>query len=404
MDFRVLAYNRANSTVFILEYNPAVAKPNYTHYCFYMRMTQAKIHLSHLIHNLKTIKNHLQHNNRPLISAAVKSNAYGHDIRIITKSLLRAGIDSFVVANIHEAILLREFGVNLPIYLLSIPHPDEFPELIINGITPMIDDVTLAHMLDKAAAAAHKVIKVHMKIDTGMGRIGCLPERAVDLRASIDACANLEYTGTATHMSSADVDPAFTEEQLHRFKQCCDGIDQTGYSLGMIHVANSATSLRFSHLLDEISTMVRIGIALYGYNPSTDTSLDLLPVMELSSYVVAIKRVPKNHPISYGVEYRTKQETSIAVIPAGYGDGIPRSLGNKGTVYINGHCFPIVGRLCMDHCMVDIGDAPIQRYAPVTLFGPQKGAPTAIDVAKLCNTIPYEITCGISTTVPRVAV
>ncbi len=369
-----------------------------------MRMTQAKIHLSNLIGNLRSIKKLIRKKSNALISAAVKSNAYGHDIRIVTKSLLRAEVDSFVVANTHEALLLREFGVNLPIYLCSLPHPNEFPDLIAHSVIPMIDDIGLAQNLDKAARNAHKKIQVHMKIDTGMGRIGCLPKNALELRKKIEFCRHLEYSGTATHMSSADSNKKFTEEQCAIFRDTCDMIRQSGHSLGMIHIANSATTLQYTQSIKDISHMVRIGLMLYGYSPVADTTIPLKPVMELSSHIVSIKRMPKDSSISYGAEFKTKKETSIAIIPCGYGDGIPRILGNKGSVSIRGTRYPIVGRLCMDHLMVDIGSDPIPRYTPVTIFGPDQGAPTALDIARLCNTIPYEITCGISTTVPRIAV
>jgi alanine racemase len=257
---------------------------------------------------------------------------------------------------------------------------------------------------------------VHLKVDTGMGRVGCLPEEAAELAACIASHPSLEHAGTATHLavsdSQASEDVRYTREQLTRFRAAVEGIRRSGLNPGLLHAANSGAVLFHE---DAWFDMVRPGILLYGYAGKAASGLIRAePVMELRTQIVFIKRVKAGETVSYGRIWTASRDTVIATIPVGYGDGLPRCLtggeprasrsaegSGNFSVRIRDIMYPLAGRICMDQCMVDLGpDADIQRWEEVTVFG--GNAPDAADLAERIGTIPYEITCGINKRVPRV--
>jgi alanine racemase len=257
--------------------------------------------------------------------------------------------------------------------------------------------------LASEAAKRRKPVQVHLKVDTGMGRIGCQPDEAPELAERIDSADWLELSGVCTHFPVADTaDREFTAWQLDRFRACVDGIRSRGIDPATLHAANSGAILDHPQ---SAFRMVRPGIMLYGYYPSHEQArnLALKPVMELLSKVVFLKKVPRGTGISYGLTHRVERDTTIATIPAGYADGYNRLLSNRGQVCIRGRRYPIVGRVCMDQTMVDVGpDSEVELYDEVILFGPHPPAPDAEEIAGLMQTIPYEVTCLISRRVPRV--
>ena len=348
------------------------------------------------------------------ICVSIKADAYGHGAAAIARASLAAGASCFAVARVQEGEALREEGIDASILLFSQPLPEEIPEIVKNRLIPLVSDGEFAAMLDKAAATAGVRLPVHLKIDTGMGRMGCLPSEALAVARHIAACAALEYAGTATHLAVADsaapADRAYTERQIACFNGALDGIRAAGLNPGIVHAANSGTIILHPEAWFD---MVRPGILLYGYKaveeadggPATPglamPPLRVEPVMELRTNVVLIKQVKKGETISYGRTWAAPQDTEVAVLPVGYADGLPRLVSNGWQAVIGGKPYPLVGRICMDQCMADLGPASeVRRWDEAVLFGGP--ALSAAVLAGRTGTIPYEITCNINKRVTRV--
>ena len=372
-----------------------------------MRATRALIHLENLRMNIRTLKKRIGPAVR--ICMAVKADAYGHGSIPIVRTALQEGVGSFGVATIEEAAELRSAGITAPVILFSLTTPEEFPAIAEYGLEPFVADMRTLKAVGLEAAKVKRKIGVHIKIETGMGRIGCSPDDAFELCTIAENSPWLTLAGICTHFPGADEeDPSFTRNQLEIFRKTITGIRERGIRSGLVHAANSAAALRFQ---DTSFDMIRPGIVLYGYPPGNSglsagdeqTAQPFLPVMELESSLVFLKRVEAGIAVSYGMTYRSERETIIATVPLGYADGFNRSLSNRGSVFLNGKAYPVAGRVCMDQFMVDLGpENPAERYDRVTIFGPDPAGPNAQTLAELCGTIPYEITCGISRRVPRV--
>ena len=377
-----------------------------------MKATRAVIHLDNFLRNFRAIQGRIGPNRT--ICVPVKADAYGHGAVAIAQASLAAGASCLAVADVEEGAILRNEGISAPILLFSQPLPAEIPGILENRLIPFVSDGEFIEMLDKAAAAGIR-LPVHLKINTGMGRTGCQPDEAAVLAKKLDASAALEYAGTATHLavsdSAAPGDIAFTKEQIARFGRVLDAIKAAGVSPGIVHAANSGAVILHPEAWFD---MVRPGIALYGYKTieETDVSaalslhmslspLRLEPVMELRTNVVFIRRVKKGETVSYGRTWTAGQDTAIGVLPVGYADGLPRLVSNKWQAVIGGKTYPLVGRICMDQCMVDLGsDSKVSRWDEAVVFG--GCAPDAAELARRIGTIPYEITCNINKRVPRV--
>ena len=368
-----------------------------------MRATQATIYLDHLKHNINAIRKILD----PLmnICMAVKADAYGHGAIEISKAALHSGVDCFGVATIKEGIALREAGITCPVILFSLPLPEEIPSLFYYQIMPVVASRDIVNLLNQEGKQDNFILEVHLKIDTGMGRIGCLPDEALNIARLIDESEYLTLNGICTHFAGSDMrDNQFAREQAQIFEKIILDMKAAGINTGIIHAANSGAVIDMPGVAFD---MVRPGILMYGYYPSgeQDRSIDVKPVMELKTKITFIKKVPPDTPISYGMTYRTKETTHIATIPVGYGDGYSRLLSNQGKVFIRGKQYPIAGRVCMDQSMIDLGPSTdVELYDEVILFGPGAGVPDAEDIANLMGTIPYEVTCLITKRVPRVYV
>lgn len=366
-----------------------------------MRATQAIIHLDHFRANFRAVQERIGPQGR--ICVPVKAGAYGHGAAPIARAALEAGAACLAVATAREGAELREQGISAPVLLFSQLREEEIPEIIAAGLVPFVSDSGFAAALNQAAAAKGTRLPVHLKIDTGMGRLGCSPAAAPGLARFIANCAALEYAGTATHLAAADSaasgDIAYTRQQLARFREALNGIRAAGLDPGTVHAANSGGVLFHP---DSWFDLVRPGILLYGYLPPCNAGLPpVKPVMELRTNVVFIQKVSKGETISYGRTWAAPQDTTIGVLPAGYADGLPRLASNRWQVSIRGGLYTLVGRICMDQCMVDLGPAPeVRRWDEASIFG--GSAPDASVLAERIGTIPYEITCGISRRVPRV--
>jgi alanine racemase len=365
-----------------------------------MRATRAIIYLNRLIGNIQAVRQRV--GGERLICMPVKADAYGHGSVWVAKTALEAGVQYLAVATVNEGIRLRKAEISAPILLLSIPQPEELPDMVANNLSPLITDREFAADTAKAAARAGRRLQVHLKIDTGMGRVGVVPKDASSLADFIASQASLLYAGTATHLavsdSRAEADIQFTQAQLARFRNALEAIKQAGIDPGIVHAANSGGVLLHE---DSWFNMVRPGIILYGYSPlgKDDTTLKVKPVMELRSRIAFIKKINEGETVSYGRRWTAPEDSWIGTIPLGYADGLPRALENF-SVQIRDKLYPLAGRVCMDQCMVDLGnDTDIRRWEEVTLFGI---SPSAADIAEKVGTIPYEVTCNISRRVPRI--
>jgi len=357
----------------------------------------------------------------------VKANAYGHGALQIAKKSLELGAYCLGVATVTEGVNLRKNGIEAPILLLSQALPDEIPDIIKAKLTPFISDTEFATILNNKNPNKKVKIQVHIKIDSGMGRIGCSTKEAVTLARHINSCPGLKLTGTATHLAVADSanirDIEYTNQQLSRFKKAVTAIKSAGINPGIVHAANSGGIILHP---DSWLDMVRPGILLYGYKAVQEYELPLAsmkkliksktlmvePVMELRSSVVLIKKVKKGESVSYGRTWIAEKDTFIAILPVGYADGLPRLTSNKWQVVIKDEAYPLIGRVCMDQCCIDLGPKPaVQRWDEAIIFGKNiipedQNAPVIMQdadtLADLTGTIPYEITCGINNRVPRV--
>lgn len=371
-----------------------------------MRATRAIIHLDNLQYNIKQIKKKLK--TRTQICLPVKADAYGHGAVRVAVAAIRAGVSYLAVASIPEAVELREAGIIAPIISLSLPVPEEIPQLLNYNIQPLVIDEEFINGLNRAALMVNKKAGVHLKIDTGMTRIGCTPAEAVKLAMQINRAEGLCLKGVCTHFAVSDSikeeNIIYTKKQLALFKKAVSEIKKTGLDTGLVHAANSGAVLQYPEAHFD---MVRPGILAYGYPPSDDLStlIDLKPVMELVTQVVLIKKIEKGTTVSYDRRWTAEYDTYIATLPIGYADGLIRSLSPGLCVRIGKEFFPIVGRICMDQCLIDLGATPwVQRWDEVCIFGASSEKiknNSACTLAQIAGTIPYELTCGINKRVPR---
>lgn len=369
-----------------------------------MHPTRAIIHLGNLAHNIEEIRRLVGAHRR--ICVPVKADAYGHGAIRIARELLVEGVSHLAVATVSEAAALRAADITAPILLFGLVIPEEYPLLVQTGCEAFVADKDQIAGLALQAKQMNTSLAVHLKIDTGMGRIGCVPQEAPSLaRYILDS--GLSLAGVATHLPVADSakpqDIDFTHAQIKRFTDAVTSIRDVGIDPGIVHAANSGGILQYP---ESWLDMVRPGIIVYGYpsDPSSLTghTIELKPVMKLETRVVHMKKVQKGTSISYGRTWTAERDTVIATLPVGYGDGLARSLSNRLTVRIAETDYPIVGRICMDQCMIDVGPEPaVRRWDTAVIFGPGHGADA---LARMIDTIPYEITCSIAPRVPRVYV
>ena len=372
-----------------------------------MRATKAIIHLDRVRDNIKTVREHLGGETR--LCMPVKADAYGHGALRVAEEALRCGVEYLAVATVDEGLELRGAGISAPVLLFSQPLREELEEAARAELIPFIADRDAAAFFAEAvrkAAGAKRKGKVFLKIDSGMGRMGCGPEEAAELAAFIAGLPELEYAGTATHLAvsdSAETDAVeYTRLQLSRFNGALEQIRGRGISPGIVTAANTGATV--SHR-EGWYDMARPGILLYGYPPDgVEPRLAMRPVMELESAVVIIKRIGRGMSVSYGRTWTAERDTTIGILPLGYGDGLPRRLSGNLSVVIGERTYPVVGRICMDQCMVDLGPDPeVERFAVASVFGGEKeGSLDAAELARRTGTIPYEITCGIAKRVPRI--
>jgi len=359
----------------------------------------AEIDLDACVENYRKIKKIVQGKK---IMIAIKADAYGHGAVEIARILEEEGACMFGVADVEEGIDLREKGnIKTDIIVLS-PMPYNFTDALFEyNLIPTITEKAFALLLSEKAKKLNKKIKVHVEIDTGMGRTGIDEKNALSFIEEIYNLEGIEIQGVFTHFPSADNDKEFTSQQIERFEKITEKIKKINSGI-IIHAANSAGLINFkeSHF-----DMVRPGLSIYGINPNgTENKITLKPVMKLFTRIVNLRNMEKGKTVSYNRTYTLPRNSKIAVLSVGYGDGYPRSLSNKGEVIVNGTRAKIVGVVCMDLTMVDVSHVKNSKIGEkVILIGEEgKERITAKDVAEWAGTIPYEIITRISRRVPRI--
>lgn len=359
----------------------------------------ATVDLSALAHNVAQVRQRLLSPSE--ILAVVKADAYGHGAVVISQTLVQLGIPRLGVATLQEGIALREAGIRAPILVMGALFANQFSDMIAHRLTPVVYDRETAAGFAGCAGSKSEPYPVHVKVDTGMGRLGLSPEEVLSLLQSSSFRGPLRVEGLMTHLADADSqDSSYTRTQITRFSSVVTQLKAAGVQVPLVHAANSAAILCHpsAHF-----TVVRPGIMLYGYHttPLRDDALELKPVLTLTTNVVQVRRVAPGESVSYNRTFIASRPSRIAVLPIGYADGYSRALSNRGAVLIGGRRAPVVGRVCMDMTMVDVTDIPeVKPGHEAVLIGRQGNMQiTAADLAAWLSTIPYEVLCSIG---PRV--
>lgn len=362
------------------------------------RPTRIRVDLDVLSHNLGRIRAHVG----VPVMGIVKANAYGHGLVPVARQLEADGVDQLGVAFVEEGIALRQAGLACPILVLGGIFGRQVARFLAHDLEITVSSLDKLRQVEEAAQAMRRRATVHLKIDTGMERIGV---HSYSSRAFIEAAAASRWCsikGIYSHLACADdPDAPMTALQLERFMEACAHFERIGAPMPLRHLANSGGVLHFPQTwLD----MVRPGIALYGVlpDPASRRTIDLCPAMSLVSQVVYFKVVRAGNPVSYGATWTPKQDTRVVTVPIGYGDGYPRAMSSRGEVLIRGRRHPIVGRVCMDQFMVDIGHDSAWNEDEVVLIGLQDGESISAEaLAQRAGVIPYEVLVGLNERIPR---
>lgn len=381
----------------------------------HLRSAWAEVDLEAIMANVRAIKDHLARHaakaNRPrtpAVMAIVKANAYGHGAAPVAAAALAAGADRLGVAIVEEAIALRRAGIEAPIHILGQPPQGQASLVVTGGFSCAVCDLDTARALAAAARRQGSVARVHVKIDSGMSRLGVLPGAAADFFERLAEIPGLAVEGMFTHFSSADErDKSYTRAQFERFMAVDCELRQRGYHVAYRHAANSAATI---DLPETALDGVRPGIILYGLWPSAEVARDVIslrPAMAVKARLSCVKEVPAGVPVSYGRTFWTERPTRLGVVPVGYADGFSRLLSGKAEVLLRGRRVPVVGRICMDQCVVAIPDFPdedeVRTGDEVVILGRQFDEEiTADEIAQRLGTINYEVACMVGARVPRV--
>jgi alanine racemase len=371
------------------------------------RATRAEIDLQAFRHNFQNLRSHISPQTR--IMAVVKADAYGHGALPCARVAVECGADYLGAGVIEEGIELRQSGLDVPILILGSIFPDEAEDLVRHDLATIVCTLPLAKALSKEAEKQNKTASVHIKVDTGMNRLGVLPENLPELLNQIRNLPNLKIEGVSTHFASADDEVlSITQAQLKKFLAALACLKQDDKLL--IHCSNTSALVKFA---ESHFDMVRPGLILYGAlpSPSLQTVLgekenlsSFKPVMQWKSRIILVKPIAKGQPVSYSGSFTTQHGSLIATLPVGYADGLHRRLSNKMDVLIRGKRAPQIGNICMDMTLIDVTEIQdVQAGDEVVLFGKQEGQTITVDeMATKGGTIPYEILCNVGKRVPRV--
>jgi alanine racemase len=368
-----------------------------------VRPTFAEIDLDAIARNLEVMR-HIVGSARVL--AVVKADAYGHGIVPVAKRLEAAGVDGFGVALAEEGLELRAAGIKSSILVLNGVYAHAYREVLRAGLTPVVYDAATARAFGHAVRASRtraKTASIHVKVDTGMSRLGVQPRALAGFLDEVEAIGNVRVAGVMTHLAAAEHDEEFTAEQLARFRNAVELVKGRGHTLSILHAANSAATMRPAARFD----MVRPGLALYGVAPPTFANdAGLVPAFRLRSLVIALRTIERGETVGYDRTFVASRTTRIATVPLGYGDGLLWRASGRGFMLVRGKRCPIAGRVSMDLSTLDVTDVPdVEIGDEVVALGRQGAAEiTAIEAAQWADTIPYEVLTSISRRVPRLYV
>jgi len=357
----------------------------------FLGSTWLEINLDSVKQNIKNMRNLI--GQQVQIMGIVKGNAYGHDSVEISKIIIEAGVNQLAVARIEEAVILKKNNIKAPILVLSVSPIHQMDLYLDYQIIPTICDLQTAQRFQEIANRQNKEVKVHLKVETGMGRLGIIPEEVMHILREINKMKNIEVQGIYTHFSTADeADKEYTNHQFKLFSEVMNQVRKNNIDIPFFHVANSGTIL---DLPDMWLDLVRPGCLIYGLYPSHEVKkiIKLLPALSFKSRISFIKRVSPKAFIGYGRTYQAKKDLLVATLPVGYADGYPRLLSNRGRVLVKGLNVPVIGRVCMDQMMIDVTDVPeIGVGDEVVLWGEQMGKIIHIEtIAEMLNTIVDEV-------------
>lgn len=366
----------------------------------------AEVDLKAIAHNIRELRRIT--NPKARLMAVVKANAYGHGIIEVARQSLENGAKVLGVGNIEEGIQIRKAGIDAPVLIFGYTSPVHAKKLIELNLTQTVYSYEVSRELSQAATAYNKKIKVHIKVDTGMGRLGLLREITASSVCEVESISRLpmlELEGIYTHFATADaLDKSYADKQFEIFMDILNQLRIAGLEIPVTHAANSAAIINMpeTHL-----DMVRAGISIYGLYTSEEVDrsiIKLKPAMSLKTKIIHLKKVPAGFKVSYGITYETEKPTTIATLSIGYADGLNRLLSSKGRMLVCSHSAPIVGRICMDLTMLDVGNIPeIEIGEEVVVFGKQGNASISVDeIASTIKTINYEVVSTIMERVPRI--
>jgi alanine racemase len=365
------------------------------------RPTWLEVDLEAIAHNVRQVVDRV--GPKVAVLAVLKADGYGHGALRVARTALNNGARYLGVASINEGAMLRQAGITAPILVLGYTPAWQARELVLNDLTATIFNLEVSQALRRAARELSRRVRVHVKVDTGMGRLGLLPDEVLPFVQELDGLPELDLEGLFTHFSVADADADYTRWQIQRFRQVVEELTSAGIQIPLIHAANSAATLS---LPESHFNMVRLGIAMYGLHPSPQVPCPggFRPALSFKTQVAQVKTLPPHSFVSYGNTYETTGEQRIAVIPVGYADGFRRAPRHWGYVLVRGRQAPIVGRVCMDQTMIDVTEIPeVRQGDEVVLIGAQgEERITAEDVAERLGTINYEVVSEILARVPRV--
>ena len=363
----------------------------------------AEINLDNICDNINEVRKKVGKNTK--IMAIIKADGYGHGAVPIAK-VLDSSVDSYGVAIVEEGVELRKAGITKPILILGYTPEQMYDRILKYDLMPTVCDYAMAEKMSVKAAEHKKMLKIHIKLDTGMSRIGFMPgEETIKSIVEISKLSNIEIDGIFSHFARADDEnKTFSNEQLRKFLEMTDAIEQEGVKIPIKHISNSAGIIE---LPEANLDMVRSGISTYGLYPSEDVqkeNLPLKPAMSLYAYITMVKELEKGIPVGYGGTYVTTKKTKVATIPAGYGDGYPRALSNQGRVLIHGQYAPIIGRVCMDQFMVDVTHIDdVKTGDKAILVGrAEDNVITLEEIGNMSASFNYEAACDIGKRIPRV--
>ncbi|NLS44949.1 MAG: alanine racemase [Firmicutes bacterium] len=370
------------------------------------RPTVAQINLACIAHNIQAIRKVTGPDCE--ILGIVKADAYGHGVIPVARTALDNGASWLGVALIEEGIALRKSGIIAPILVVAQLFPAQAQAALRYNLSCTVATYEFAEALSNAAVKEGKRAKCHIKIDTGMGRIGLHPDQTVNFVKHIAMLPNIEIEGLFTHLATAEEeDKTFLYKQLSLFNDATEALRRNGIQAKYYHAANSVAAITTPEARLDI---VRPGIFMYGFTPlygeradQIKAEIGIVPALSIRTKVGFVKRCPAGTPIGYGGTYITHKESTIVTLPIGYADGFPRALSNCGEVIIKGNRFPVVGRVCMDECMVCVGDADVHMGNEAIIIGKQGTKEiTAEEIAEKIGTVAHDVLCGISGRVPRI--